>query len=93
MVLQVSAHTGQMLDDGDAIPLKFGLITDTRLHQHLGCVDGTERQHHLAGSTDSVQRSVVRELHSGRPMAVESHPRHQRAGENGYVRPIQEGKT
>ena len=88
MVLKVLTDPGQVLYDGDAVALQFGLGADPGLHQHLGGVDRAKRQHHFGSHSDAVDCPVVGELHTGDAVAVvpvECHPGHQRTGEHGQV--------
>jgi hypothetical protein len=65
VVLHVLTDLWKMLDHRYPVPLRFGLVADTRLHQHLGGVDRAQRQHHFGSHADAVDRPVVGELRAG----------------------------
>src|SRR5258708_11954109 len=64
VVLEIPANAGQMLDDGNADTFQLGLVADTRLHEHLGCMDRTQRQHDLARGPDAMELASAQEFHA-----------------------------
>jgi hypothetical protein len=65
MILEVTTDTRQMLYDGDAVALQLLVISDARLHEHLGSVDGAEGQHDLSACAHRLVGSPPTELHAG----------------------------
>src|ERR1700739_2220289 len=77
-----------MLDDGNSKAPKFGLVTHTRLHENISCVNRTERQNHLASCANAANDAVMRNLHSGDSPTFEGQPGDQCVRENCEIRPV-----
>src|SRR5262245_43030487 len=88
MVLKSTADSRQVLDDSDSETPQLAFIADARLHQHLGRMDGTQRQDDLPCRRDAMKLAVVRKLHSRGTPAAERESGHQGAREDREVRPI-----
>jgi hypothetical protein len=82
VILEIASHAWKMLRYLDAGSGQLPRVADTRLHQHLGCVDGAERTHRLAASRDPTDCALVEELHPHRTIALEHDARHQSRGDS-----------
>src|SRR5262249_25549757 len=80
VILDVASHARKVLQDIDAEAMQLLLISHARLHQDLGRVDGSEREHDLTSCANALHSSLVQDLHAHRALAVEDHARHERAG-------------
>ncbi|SPM26664.1 Mycobacterium terramassiliense ORFan, partial [Mycobacterium terramassiliense] len=89
VVLKVAPDTGQMLPNGDSYPTQLGFVSDARLHQHLRCVNGAQRQDDLSVDGHPMHRAAMNDLDPGSPVAVEDHTRDQRVRDHGQVRLLQ----
>ena len=71
VVLQVLAHTGQVVQHGNAVLLQVRFGADTRQHEQLGRAKGPGAQDHFLAGTDLLHPAVPAQLHAGGGLAFE----------------------
>src|SRR6202011_1347737 len=62
VVLKVFANAWKVLYARYSQPLQFGLVTNSRQHQHLWRVDRAQRQYHLRGGSDALNLTIMGDL-------------------------------
>jgi hypothetical protein len=72
VVLQVLAHTGQVVQHGDAVLLQVRLRADAREHEQLGRAVGPGAQDHLLAGTDLLHLAVAAQFHADGRLALEN---------------------
>jgi hypothetical protein len=72
VVLQVLAHTGQVVQHGNAVLLQVRLRADAREHEQLGRAVGPGAQDHFLAGTDLLHLAVAAQFHADGRLAFEN---------------------
>ncbi len=91
MVLEIPTNAGQMLDDGNTDTFQLGLVADTGLHEQLGRMDRTQRQHDLAGGPDAMELAIAQEFHASYFLFLKRQARDQCPRQNSQVGTVHVG--
>ncbi|MNL82414.1 hypothetical protein D3C87_2097910 [compost metagenome] len=63
----VLADAGEVLDDRDIVAAQFSLRPDSRLHQHLWCMDRAKGKNDFPIRAEAHQLVVHNDLYANRP--------------------------
>src|SRR5215472_13046473 len=85
MVLKPLSNSRQISDYRDSKAPQFGLVADARVQEDLRRVYRPKRQNHLAPSANATSASLMRNLHAGGSVALESQASNQCVREHREV--------
>src|SRR6202011_2449835 len=93
VVLKVFANAWKVLYARYSQPLQFGLVTNSRQHQHLWRVDRAQRQYHLRGGSDALNLTIMGDLDAACSLTVHDKSSDQCVAEHRQVRSVHVGES